>query len=53
MIKLRRMRWAGHVTRTGEIRKAQKVLVRKSEKKRPLGRRNRRCEDNILKWIID
>jgi hypothetical protein len=30
-----------------EIRNAYKILVRKPEGKRPLGRPRRRCEDNI------
>jgi len=33
-----RMRWAGHVTRMGEIRDTYKILVGKPEGKRPLGR---------------
>jgi hypothetical protein len=37
MIKLRRMRWAGHLARTGEMSDAYKVLVGKLEGKRPLG----------------
>jgi hypothetical protein len=41
------MRWAGHVARVGEERKLYKVLVRKSEGKRPLGRPRRRWEDGI------
>jgi hypothetical protein len=36
--KSRRMRWAGRVARMGEERKLYKVLVGKSEGKRPLGR---------------
>jgi hypothetical protein len=40
------MRWAGHVARIGE-NNAQRILVRKSEGKRPLGRRRRRWVDNI------
>ena len=40
------MRWAGHVARMGEDRRVQRVLVRKSEGKRPLGRPRRRWEDN-------
>jgi hypothetical protein len=62
-IKLRRMRWAGHVARTGEERKLYKVLVGKAEGKRPLGRPRRRWEDGIrmdlretglgvLDWIL-
>jgi hypothetical protein len=41
-IKSRRMRWAGHVARMGEEKKLYKVLVGKSEGKRPLGRPRRR-----------
>jgi hypothetical protein len=49
MIKSRRMRWAGHVARTGEKRNAYRVLVGMSEGKRPLERRRRRWEDNVSK----
>jgi hypothetical protein len=38
MIKSRRMRWAGHVARTGETRNGYRILVGKPEGKRPLGR---------------
>jgi hypothetical protein len=37
-----RMRWAGHVARMGEGRGVYRVLVGKSEGKRPLGRPRRR-----------
>jgi hypothetical protein len=38
MMKLRRMRWAGHVARMGgEKRIAYRILVGKPEGKRPLG----------------
>ena len=37
VIKSRRMRWAGHVTRMGERRGVYRVLVGKPEGKRPLG----------------
>jgi hypothetical protein len=47
MIKLRRMRWAGHVARMGPKRNACRILVVKPEGKRPLGRPRRRWEDNI------
>jgi hypothetical protein len=47
MIKSRRMRWARHVVRMGEGRGVYRVLVGRPEGKRPLGRRRRRCEDNI------
>jgi hypothetical protein len=36
MIKSRRMGWAGHVAGIREIRNAYKILVGKSERKRPL-----------------
>ena len=42
VIKSRRMRWAGHVARTGERRGVYSVLVGKPEGKRPLGRPRRR-----------
>ena len=45
VIKLRRMRWAGLVAFMG--RGAYRVLVRKPEGERPLGRPRRRWEDNI------
>jgi len=43
----RRMRWAGHVARMGAKRGVYRVLVRKPDGKRPLGRPRRRWEDNI------
>jgi len=46
-IKSRRIRWAGHVARVGEIRGAYRVLVGKTAGKRTLGRSRRRWEDNI------
>jgi hypothetical protein len=43
VIKSRRMRRTGHVARLGEERRVYRVLVGKSEGKRPLGRpRHRR-----------
>jgi hypothetical protein len=47
VIKLRRLRWAGHVARMGERRGAYRALVGKPEGGRPLGRPRRRWEDNI------
>jgi hypothetical protein len=47
VIKSTRMRWAAHVARTGERRGMHRVLVGKSEGKRPPGRHRRRSEDNI------
>jgi len=40
------MRWAGHVARIGEKRGVYRILVRKPEGKRALGRPRRRWEDN-------
>jgi hypothetical protein len=47
VIKARRMRWAGHVARMGEVRGAYNILVGRPEEMRPLGRPRRRWEDNI------
>jgi len=47
VIKSRRMRWAGHVARMGEGKGVYKVLMGKSEGRRPLGRPRHRWEDNI------
>jgi hypothetical protein len=47
MIKLRRMRWAGHVARMGERRNTYRILMGKPEGKRPLGRPRCRWVDNI------
>jgi hypothetical protein len=52
IIKTRRMRWAGHVARMGEKRNACRLLVGKSERKRPLGRRRRRWVI-IVGWILE
>jgi len=53
VIKSRRMRWAGHVARMGEERVLYRVLVRKPEGKRPLGRPRRRWVDNIRMDLQD
>ena len=47
VIKLRRMRWAGHVAHVGERRGILQVLVGKPEGARPLGRHRHRWEGNI------
>jgi hypothetical protein len=47
VIKSRRMRWVGHVTRMGERRGVYRVLVGRPEGKRAVGRPRRRWEDNI------
>ena len=46
VIKLRRMRWAGHVARMGKMM-CLMLLVEKPEGKRLLGINRRRWEDNI------
>jgi hypothetical protein len=47
VIKLRRVRWAGHVACMGESRGVYTVLVGKPKGKRPLGRPRHRREANI------
>jgi hypothetical protein len=47
MIKLKRMRWAGHVARMEAKRNAYIIIVVKPKGKRPLGRPRRRWVDNI------
>ena len=47
VIKSKRLRWAGHVARMEEGRRAFKILTGKPTGKRPLGRPRHRCEDNI------
>jgi hypothetical protein len=46
VIKARRMRWAGHVARMGEVRGAYNILVGRPEGRRPLGTPRCRWEDN-------
>ena len=53
VIKLRRMRRAGHVARMGERRGMYRVLVGKPEGKRPLGRPRHRWEDNIKMDLLE
>jgi hypothetical protein len=47
MMKSRKMKWAGHVSRMGEKRNAYRILMGKPEGKRPLGRPKCWCVDNI------
>ena len=47
ILKLRRLRWAGHAARKHESRNAYRVLVETPEGKRPLETARWRCEDNI------
>jgi hypothetical protein len=42
MVKSRRMRWAGHILRMGEKRNVYRILLRKPDRRRPLGRQRRR-----------
>jgi hypothetical protein len=52
ILKLRRMRWTGHVARMGEKITAYRLLVGKPEGKRPLGRPRHRWVDK-LGWILE
>jgi hypothetical protein len=45
------MGWEGHVARILEKRNAYRILVEKTEGKRPLGRPRRRWVDNMKIWI--
>jgi hypothetical protein len=47
VIKSRKIRWAGHVTRKGKRSGVYRVLVGKPEGIRLLGRPRHRWEDNI------
>jgi hypothetical protein len=47
VVKSRRMRWTGHMARMGEDRVVHRVLVGKSEGKRPPKKPRRRWENNI------
>jgi hypothetical protein len=47
VVKSGRMRWVEHVAREWERRGVYRILARKREGKRPLGRHRHRWEDNI------
>jgi hypothetical protein len=47
IIKSRRMRWEGNVARMGKKKNTYRLLVGRTEGKRPLGRPRRRWVDNI------
>ena len=47
VVKSGRMRWSGHVARMRERRGAYRILVGRSEGKRPFGRSARKLEGNI------
>ena len=56
VIKSRRVGWAVHVARMGERRSVYRVLVGKSQRKRPLGRPSHRGEDGFSEsglWGMD
>jgi hypothetical protein len=53
MIKSRRMRWAGHVAQMGDKRNAYRILLRKPEGKRPLGRPRHRWVANIKMVLVE
>jgi hypothetical protein len=53
IIKSRKMRWTGHVAQMGEKRNVYRLLVRKPEGKRPLGRPRRRWVDNIQMDLLE
>jgi hypothetical protein len=52
-MKLRKMRWAGHVARMGEKRNANRSLAGKPEGRRPLGRPRRRWVYNIRMDLVE
>jgi hypothetical protein len=53
IIKLRRLRWAGHVTQMGEKRNMYRLLVGKPEGKRPLRRPRRTWIGNIKMDLLE
>jgi hypothetical protein len=53
IIKVRRMRWVGHVARMGEKRDAYRLLVEKLEGSRPLGRPRHRWVNNIRINLVE
>jgi len=46
------MKRVQHVAYMGERRDACRILVGRSDRKRPLERHRRRCEDNIKKMTL-
>jgi hypothetical protein len=51
IITSRRMKWAGHVARMGKNRNVYRLLVRKPDGTRPLGRPRCRWIDNIMMYF--
>jgi hypothetical protein len=53
VIKSRRMRWAVHIARGGEMRNIHKILARKVKRKTPLARPRGKWEDNIRMDLME
>jgi hypothetical protein len=53
IIKSKRIRWAGHVARTGEKRNVHRLSVANPEGKRPLGRPRLRWINNIKMDLLE
>jgi hypothetical protein len=54
MIKSKRMRWAGYITRIGEKRNAYRILFGKQEGKRTQGRPRRKWEEiGVLRYLLE
>jgi len=51
VMKLRRLRWAGHVACMGKRRIAYRVLEGKTDGRRPLGRPRHKWEDKF-RWFF-
>ena len=49
MVKKRKLRWYGHISRSSGMAKTIRQGIVKSERRR--GRQKKRWEDNITKWI--
>jgi hypothetical protein len=47
VVKESGMRWTGYVAHMGQMKNTYKIMVRKPEGKRPLGKPRCRWEDNI------
>jgi hypothetical protein len=53
IIKSRRMRWTGNVARMGEKRNVYRLLVGKTDGRRPIGRPRRWWIDNIKMDLLE
>jgi hypothetical protein len=53
MIKARRIRWAGHITRMREKRNAYRLLMAEPEGREPLGRPRRSWLGNIRMGLVE